>query len=177
MISEKKLLIGNVIKISWLPLWKPAGELVMPLSWSREPSNSELLYCHLPSDWFAQNEDEQSHPSAQIMVLQIAPKLDNHRNTAHKCSGHNSAPDELRIQSTWNKQLSLLSFFFYISIYASRWFHFSGARKCLYSHVFLRQRGIRFTCFFTEHWFRYCETFHLHSLSSQETGHFQPHST
>lgn len=112
MISEKKLLIGNVIKISWLPLWKPAGELVMPLSWSREPSNSELLYCHLPSDWFAQNEDEQSHPSAQIMVLQIAPKLDNHRNTAHKCSGHNSAPDELRIQMTWNKQLSLLSFFF-----------------------------------------------------------------
>ena len=95
MISEKKLLIGNVIKISWLPLWKPAGELVMPLSWSREPSNSELLYCHLPSDWFAQNEDEQSHPSAQIMVLQIAPKLDNHRNTAHKCSGHNSAPDEI----------------------------------------------------------------------------------
>lgn len=112
MISEKKLLIGNVIKISWLPLWKPAGELVMPLSWSREPSNSELLYCHLPSDWFAQNEDEQSHPSAQIMVLQIAPKLGNHRNTAHKCSGHNSAPDELRIQMTWNKQLSLLSFFF-----------------------------------------------------------------
>lgn len=111
MISEKKLLIGNVIKISWLPLWKPAGELVMPMSWSREPSNSELLYCHLPSDWFAQNEDEQSHPSAQIMVLQIAPNLDNHRNTAHKCSGHNSAPDELRIQSTWNKQLSLLSFF------------------------------------------------------------------
>lgn len=136
MISEKKLLIGNVIKISWLPLWKPAGELVMPLSWSREPSNSELLYCHLPSDWFAQNEDEQSHPSAQIMVLQIAPNLDNHRNTAHKCSGNNSAPDELRIQSTWNKQLSLLSFFlhFYLcnSLIPFQWGSQMSVEPCIF---------------------------------------------
>lgn len=75
VISEEKLLIGNVIKISWLPLVKPAGESVILLRVNREPSNSNLLYCHLPSDWFAQNEDEQSPPSAQILALQIMPQV------------------------------------------------------------------------------------------------------